>query len=158
MLGSTVLETAIGLIFLFLGVSLLTTAIQEFIASVTHLRALTLKAGLKSIIVDGQQGLALYQALIRHPVIAPTRVTPSYVSAEQFSTAIIHLLGGGGAVPSAVSSLRVAAQNMPDSPIKAVVASMFREGEETLDNFEQRLQHWFDQSMERVSGIYTPRA
>ena len=59
MFGSQVLETAIGLIFVFLSVSLITSAIQELIASATKLRALTLRSGLKSMFVDGKQGLAL---------------------------------------------------------------------------------------------------
>lgn len=154
MFDSRVLETAIGLIFLFLGVSLATTAIQELIASITRLRAFTLRAGLKTMLVQGKQGLAFYEALMRHPVVAPGGKSPSYISAEQFSTTVLHLLGNGEAIPLAISSIRIAATNMPDSPIKSVAQSMFREGEQDLNIFERRLQHWFDQSMDRLSGDY----
>lgn len=154
MFGSQVLETAIGLIFVFLSVSLITTAIQELIASATKLRALTLRSGLKSMLVDGKQGLVLYDKIVSHPTIAPTGPLPSYVSAQQFSGAVIDVLGGAELLPSAVNSVRIAAQNMPDGPLKPVLNSMFREGETDMEKFEARLQQWFDQSMDRVSGTY----
>lgn len=154
MFGSQVLETAIGLIFVFLSVSLITTATQELIASATKLRALTLRSGLKSMLVDGKQGQALYDKIVSHPTIAPAGPLPSYVSAQQFSGAVIDVLGGADLLPSAVSSVRIAAQNMPDGPLKPVLNSLFREGETDMEKFEARLQQWFDQSMDRVSGTY----
>src|ERR1700733_6770557 len=154
MFDSRVLDPAIGLIFLFLGVSLAATAIQEFLASVTRLRAATLRVGLKNILTQGQQGLSFYDSLMQHPVIAPRGKTPSYISAEQFSTGVIHLLGQGGGVPTAIASLRVAVNDVPNSPIKAVATSLFREEDATLEGFERRLQHWFDQSMNGLSGVY----
>jgi len=154
MFGSQVLETAIGLVFVFLSVSLITTAIQELIASATKLRALTLRSGLKSMLVNGKQGQILYDRIITHPTVAPTGPFPSYVSAQQFSGAVLDVLGGAELLPSAVSSVRIAAQNMPDSPLKPVLNSLFREGETDMDKFEARLQQWFDQSMDRVSGTY----
>ena len=154
MFGSQVLETATGLIFVFLSVSLITTALQELIASLTKLRALTLRSGLKSMLVDGKQGLTLYEKIISHPAVAPAGPLPSYVSAQQFSNALLDTLGGAALLPSAISSVRIAAQNMPDSPLKPVLISMFREGETDMSKFEARLQQWFDQSMDRVSGTY----
>jgi len=154
MFGSQVLETAIGLIFVFLSVSLITTAIQELVASLTKLRARTLRSGLKSMLVDGGQGLGLYEKIIDHPAVTPAGPLPSYISAQQFSNAVLDALGGAALLPTAVSSVRIAAQNMPDSPLKPVLISMFREGETDMSKFEGRLQLWFDQSMDRVSGNY----
>jgi hypothetical protein len=98
--------------------------------------------------------MAFYQAIIRHPVVGPANTRPSYISAQQFSTAVMDILGGAGAVPSAVSSLRIAAQNLPAGRMRTVLQSLFREGETDLAGFESRLQHWFDQSMDRLSGVY----
>lgn len=154
MFDSRVLETAIGLVFLFLGVSLMTMAIQEIIASVTKLRASTLQAGLKSMLVQGQQGLVFYRDLITHPLVAPIKGAPSYISAPQFSAAVVQLLGPGEGMPTAVASLRIAAQNLPPSPIKPVILAAFREGETDLGKFELRLQAWFNDAMDRLSGVY----
>jgi hypothetical protein len=154
MFGSHALETAIGMAFLFLGVSLIVTAIQEAVASALKLRASTLVSGLKSMMVEGQNGVEFYNSLIKHPAVTPTGGTPSYISAEQFSTAALHVLNVTGQIPAAAVSLQTAVQGMKDSPFKKVMASLLREGETGLDDFETRLQHWFDQSMDRVSGIY----
>ena len=154
MLDSRVLETAIGLVFLFLGFSLATTAIQEFLASALKLRAGTLKAGLKTMLVEADGGLDFYKKMIGHPLIAATGKKPSYVFASQFSNAAMQIIGGAQAIPSTVKSLRVAIQALPNSQFKMVLNSLLRDGETGITNFETRLQAWFDQSMDRISGVY----
>jgi len=154
MFDSRVLETGIGIAFLFLGVSLAVTAIQEFIASALKLRASALAIGLKAMLTEGEQGLDVYRKIMAHPAVTPAGDRPSYISAQQFSTAALNLLGGASRIPSAVMSLRIAAQNLPDSPFKQIVTGAFREGEDELSAVQNRLETWFDQSMDRVSGIY----
>jgi hypothetical protein len=154
MFDSRVLETAIGIVFVFLGFSLITTAIQEVLASALKLRAGTLQSGLKAMLADGNKGLDFYQQVIGHPLVAPAGTSPSYVSASQFSAAVLHVLGNAQGVPAKVDSLRIAVANLPDAPYKQVLLGLFRDGETTIAGFERRLQDWFDQSMDRVSGIY----
>ena len=154
MFDSRVLETAIGLVFLFLSLSLIATTVQEYIATVTRLRSATLFAGLRAMLVSGEQGLEFYRRLVNHPVVDSGISRPSYISAQQFSTAVLSLLGGSGQTPAAMMSLRIAAHSLPASPLKTSVISMFREGENGLVAFENRLQTWFNQSMDRVSGTY----
>jgi len=154
MLDSRVLETAIGLIFLFLGFSLATTAIQEFFASAFKLRASTLQAGLKTMLAGADGGLDFYRKVIGHPLIAAAGKSPSYVSASQFSSAAVQIISGTEIIPSSVESLQAAIRALPNSQFKTVVNSLFREGETVTTNFEGRLQTWFDQSMDRVSGVY----
>ena len=154
MFDSRVLETAIGLVFVFLGFSLITTAIQEVIASWTALRAKTLKAGLKTMLTDGQKGLDFYQRVIGHPLIAPAGASPSYIAAEQFSTSVLHVLSNADSIPAKVDGLRITVANLPDAPYRTALLGLFRDGEDDVAAFEKRLQDWFDQSMDRVSGVY----
>jgi hypothetical protein len=154
MLNSSVLETGIGLIFVFLGFSLITTSVQEFLASVLKLRAATLRTGLKTMLSDGQAGFDFFNKVFGHPIVAPAGDKPSYISAQQFSAAAISVLTGAGSLPVSVQSLRIAVQNLPDAPYKTVMLGLFREGETDIAQFETRLQVWFDQSMDRVSGTY----
>ena len=59
MLGSTVLEVAIGLTFCYGTVALIVTTVQEALASAFRLRANTLLAGIKSMLNDPSfEGLA----------------------------------------------------------------------------------------------------
>lgn len=154
MFDNPILQTAIGLIFVFLGFSLIASAVQEFIASIVGLRAITLRRGLCRILTQGQQGLDFYNKLMAHPVVAPLREKPSYISARQFSTAAMHIVTGAASAPATMASLKIAVLNLPDAPYKSVLVSLFRDGEDDFDRFEKRLQSWFDESMDRVSGIY----
>lgn len=154
MLDSQVLETAIGLIFLFLGLAMVTTAVQEFIASAVGLRANTLEAGLKQLLADGESGLAFYQKVISHPAIALSGKKPSYIAASQFSSAVLSVLSGSGVVARTPASIDILVRALPDARYKQVLLSLLREGEGDLSGFETRLQQWFDASMDRVAGIY----
>ena len=67
MFGSTMLEVIIGLVFVFSLISLLASAIQEFIARIFALRSGNLKAGIKHFLA-GEKELA--QLLDHHALIA----------------------------------------------------------------------------------------
>lgn len=154
MFDSRVLETAIGIVFVFLAFSLITTAIQEFIASAIKLRATTLQSGLKEMLTDGGKGLDFYEQVVSHPLITTAGDKPSYISSAQFSNTVIHVLSGAQGVPADIDALRIAVGNMPEAPYKTALMSLFRDGDTDLKGFETRLQNWFDHAMDRVTGIY----
>jgi hypothetical protein len=153
MFGSQILETVTGLVFMFLAVSLATTAIQELFSSVTRLRASTLRSGLKAIMTDGSKGMALFESVVSHPVVAGAGTKPSYISAQQFTSALFYTLVENPAVPQSIATLRTAIDKT-EGPMKTVLISLFRDGDQDLTSFESRLQLWFDTSMDRVSGVY----
>jgi hypothetical protein len=166
MFNSHVLETAIGMSLLFLGISLVITAIQEFATTLVGLRSRTLLSQLKSMMVQGENGLAFYNSVIAHPVVTPAGANPSYISSQQFSTAALQLMNLTAQLPAAAppavaaaqavgTQLQQAVNNLDNaSPFKKVATSLIRQGGTDLTDFETRLQNWFDQSMDRVSGIY----
>jgi hypothetical protein len=70
MLGSTILDVAIGLIFSFLAISLFTSATVEAINSFLQLRAVNLKSGIMALVNDPEfTGLA--KQLYEHALISP---------------------------------------------------------------------------------------
>lgn len=66
LLGSQILETAIGVLFVILMLSLVCTALNELIARVFDLRAKHLELGLQQLL-EGKGGL--FNEFIRHPLI-----------------------------------------------------------------------------------------
>ncbi len=52
MFGSNILETAMGLIFVYLGFSLLCSGLREWIAVVLNTRSRTLKKGILNMLKD----------------------------------------------------------------------------------------------------------
>src|ERR1700728_1641339 len=103
MFGSTVLDLAIGLIFTFLIVSLVTSAATGMGASALSWRANTLLQGVKDLLNDQQfNGLAL--AVYNHGLVNPQSsgkaagqaqlsAQPSYIDPKQFDDALIDLTG-----------------------------------------------------------------
>src|SRR5882724_11562891 len=107
MFGSSALEVAIGLVFTYLLLSLLCSAINEWIAGVFSLRARKLAAGIKSLLQD-ETGLGLAKALYSHGLIdglskksqkpddqepLKGKDGPSYIPPRTFATALMDNLG-----------------------------------------------------------------
>src|SRR5579872_6495849 len=99
MLNSTTLEVAIGLVFCYASVALVSSAIYEAIASMLKLRASSLLDGIKALINDPNfTGLA--KDLYNHALINPRAggdatdeselgAKPSYIDPRHFAEALI---------------------------------------------------------------------
>ena len=68
MLGSDTLEIAIGLIFVYLVLSLICSAINELIEGLLNARAANLERGLRELLAD-PAGTGLVKAIYEHPLI-----------------------------------------------------------------------------------------
>jgi len=114
--GLPALDVAIGLSFIFLLLSLLASAIQEFIAGIFGLRARTLERGLRNMLQGGDGSVlpggaapgpagTLVDAVYLHPLIRPLykagigigarnkgRRLPSYIAPRSFALALLDTL------------------------------------------------------------------
>jgi hypothetical protein len=101
MFGSTVLEVAVCLVFIYLLISLICTTINEWIASAINMRGKTLLRGIKNLLNDPKfQGLS--QQLYCHGLVAAiskdaadpekTNRLPSYMPARTFAIALLDIL------------------------------------------------------------------
>jgi hypothetical protein len=93
MLNSAILNAAISLAAVYIAFSLLASWIQEQLASALNWRGNMLFSGIQQVLGDAK----LRDTLYGHPAIdAPTDSSsarnPSYVSAEQFTTALVGVL------------------------------------------------------------------
>jgi hypothetical protein len=160
MLGSTVLEVAIGLSFCYGTVALIVTTVQEALASLFRLRANTLLAGIKSMLNDPAfDGLA--RAVYAHPLVNPhtdgtavdergLRSRPSYIEPAHFAIALVDSLWK---VPGDFIQLRSSIEAIPDPQLRAALLSMVSRARD-LQQFQDMLAGWFDNAMARMSGTY----
>jgi hypothetical protein len=160
MLGSTVLEVAIGLSFCYGTVALIVTTVQEALASLFRLRANTLLAGVKSMLNDPAfDGLA--RAVYAHPLVNPhtdgtavdergLRSRPSYIEPAHFAIALVDSLWK---VPGDFIQLRSSIEAIPDPQLRAALLSMVSRARD-LQQFQDMLAGWFDNAMARMSGTY----
>lgn len=163
MLGSTVLEVAIGLTFCYGTVALIVSTLQEALAAAFRLRANTLLAGVKSMLNDPSfDGLA--RAVYLHPLVNPhadgigphertMRARPSYIDPAHFAIALVDSLWR---VPGDFVQLAGAIETIPDPQVKQVMRGLYGRARD-LQHFQDMLASWFDNAMARMSGAYKRR-
>ena len=86
MFSSTYLDVAIGLIFIFLLLSLLVTTVNEIIAGALKFRAQMLRKGIYYMLSD-KNGKAIASRVFNHPLVnnpIDPSITPSYIGAKNF--------------------------------------------------------------------------
>jgi hypothetical protein len=106
MFGSSTIEVAIGVIFIYLLLSLISTSISEMIASILRKRSDHLLQGVKNLLND-QEFTGIAQQLYMHGLVQsiskeaanPSRanIFPSYMSSNTFATALLDILASRGA-------------------------------------------------------------
>jgi hypothetical protein len=90
-----------------------------------------------------------------HPLMRNVPTTlPSYVPARNFSLALLETLRDGSKTPLFSQAERTVAA-LPEGDLKKTLSLFLEDAGGDLDAFRAHLEHWFDDAMDRVSGIYT---
>lgn len=134
-----ILDVAIGLIFVYLVLSLAVTAANEFFAAAFKRRAVTLRLGVLNLLNDD-----LTKRVYEHPLIRSLyrpKSLPSYIPSRSFAIALLDSLD---------------ATDQP-SIARDAVAILKRETGGDVDKLRQAVEEWFNDSMERVAGWYKRR-
>lgn len=81
---------------------------------------------------------------------------PSYVPSSSFATALIETLREGhDETLAAASQITRGIALLPDnSPVKRVLQGFIVEARGDIDTFRTRVQTWYDDCMDRASGVY----
>jgi hypothetical protein len=175
MFGSAILDIAIGLIFVYLLLSLVCSAAKEMIEGLMRHRASDLENAMTDLL-----GKALADNVYAHGLItAMSKGTtkPSYIPAQTFALALMDTLSpatatapGGAqnalteAIPAATPmapspGLRVgaAAVAIPLTQQKALLSLIDSAGPDAV-KLRENIETWFNGAMDRVTGIYKRRA
>jgi hypothetical protein len=169
------LEVAIGLVFVYLVLSLLCSAIAEALEHYLRYRADYLRQGIQKLLFDGDT--TLLSNLYEHPLIKSlyTRSKlerlgrakgPSYIPSRRFVLALLDLVNArtapanGTPSQNPVAELRAALeadQTLP-RPLVQALRTLIDDAGDDLEKVKVNVQEWFDDSMERVAGWYKRRA
>ena len=163
--NSTILEVVIGLIFVYLLLSIMCTAANEWVAALTKRRGQTLKRGLGQLLagqpIQGAQAPnALIQAFYEHPLIKSMihdKNHPNYLSPRNFSATLTDIITGEQQGRLAFNDLLAAVNALPDGEVKRSLAALLRRSDEDLDAARAAIEGWFNDAMDRVSGWYKRR-
>ncbi len=157
MFGSDILELAIGLMFVYLILSLICSTINEMVMNFSRARATTLESGLKELL-NSPQVPELLSKFYHHPLIFPlfkggynpdnSDNLPAYIPSKAFALAMLDIArqtpqgtNTDGSKPDALYALRL----LIDSAGGDVCAA------------RRNIEHWYDASMDRVSSWYKKR-
>lgn len=173
-LGSPVIDIAIGLSFVFFLLSVIASAIGEFFAGVVNLRGKTLLKGIEGMIGDEE----IARKVFEHPLVrtngkkstkAQTKADPklrapvaellkrerkpSYVSAENFALALLQV-AKENPQKTTKKGEKAPGQFLWEQLKALRVSGRGRE----LETDRKKVEKWFEDSMDRVSGWYKRRA
>ena len=173
MFGSVILDVAVGLILTYLLFSLVSTSIREWLAGALKTRSTTLEKGMCELLGDGQLVADFYN----HPLInslyrggdyaaaKKSRRLPSYIPSRSFSTALLDMIvrgrdttsglqSGSEARVVTIESVRAQISRIQNPRVQRAVLTAIDSANGDLSVAQQNLEHWFDSTMDRVSGWY----
>jgi hypothetical protein len=161
--GSTILDVVLGIIFSFLVISLVTSAVTETIASAMSWRANTLLEGVKQLLNDPQcNGLAL--KIYNHAAVnarsngsavsqSDLSAKPSYIDPKQFADALMDV---AQLVPgTTVQELQTQIDNaVPDPQLNKLLKGIVVRAGGDINCVRDEIGAWFNAGMDRVAGAY----
>ena len=157
MFGSTIIDVAIGLIFVYFLLSMVASHINEIVASILQWRARDLEAGIRSMLADPE----LADKVWNHPLIrglaGQEGRSPSYIPANTFALALFDAILPGGNDPTAMGGLRKQIALMPEGSVRQALLTMIDQANGDMIKARSGIESWFNAGMDRVTGIYRRR-
>ena len=168
---SVALDVGIGLVLMYLLLSLLVTAINELVAQFGSIRAKHLKSALRRMLdlkanAEDPDNLSLFDAVVNSSTLqiagavsktkwSGASALPSYVSRETFLAAIREAIPRLDKQGTPGGDLRSLVDALPDkSRLKGALTAAIGDAATTASEVEKRVGDWFDGTMERASGAY----
>jgi|ERR1039458_910333 hypothetical protein len=163
MFNSTILDIAIGLAFTYLLLALICTTINEWIAGVLKTRGKMLVQGLAGLLKEQSIGstnlLAAFQA---HPLIAALQSKPgsppSYIASRTFALTVMDLITPQQPGPITFADLQTGINNLPPGCVRSALLAIIQNVRGDVGVAQARIEDWFNDAMDRVSGWYTRRS
>jgi len=150
---NAVIDVGIGIVLMYLLLSLLCTIINEVAAQVVSLRARVLATGLKNLIDDPN----LLTAFKDHGLIAGqtdmAHGRPSYLAGRTVALALIDCLDSNKPV-ALVSEVVTAASSLPPSNVRDAILTAATAAGTDIEKLRTSMAQWFDDSMDRLSGVF----
>lgn len=180
MMGSTILEVVIGVVFVLIIFSTICAALREAIEAIVKTRAAYLEKGIRELLNDPHaSGMA--RQLFNHPLIHGLflgeynpihanigmaarilgRNLPSYIPSKNFASALVDIAAHGtidaasantGAV--SVASIRTTLGQIDNPAVRRVILNAVDLAGDDVNKVIANVEAWFDSGMDRVSGWY----
>jgi hypothetical protein len=163
MFSSTVLEVAIGLVFCYASVALITSSIYEAIASQLNFRSNTLFTGIQHLLnATHKENQNLLLGIYNHALASPLgdgkaatieelKHKPSYIDSSHFASALLETIQSA---PANFAKLSTDINAIENEQIRQLLRGMYDSSAGEIEHLHTALANWFDAGMDRVSGAY----
>ena len=163
MLDFAAVQVALGLIFVYLVLALVCSALNEAISTAWRWRARFLREGIANMLDpdDPAKGAEYAKELYAHPVvnsmIRPNTPKgkprhPSYLPARVFATALLDIDRKG-----AERTVKQQIDAVPSPQTREALQALWADSGGRQDLFRHAVEAWYDDAMDRVSGWYRRR-
>ena len=161
MFDHPIIDVGLGLIFFYVVLSLVASAVQEWIASLCALRSKNLQKGVQNLIGDEYA-----QKVYEHPLVknlSKDKKLPSYIAPETLSGVLLEVIAkesnGKSYVAHTADEAKALVGNISqDHPLKEILVALIDDSEDAATALKDRLAGWFDEGMSRVAGWYKRQA
>jgi hypothetical protein len=170
MFGSEILEVAIGLVFVYLLLSMICSVFNEWISRMVAMRSRDLEGGIRNLL----QKEDLVYEVYKHPLVKgfyrqglfdrwlKREGKPSYIPARTFALALLDIVAPADpdAKPKEFDQVRDAAakSTLLGEEMRKTVLALMDETVNDLKKARQNIENWFDDAMDQVSGWYKRKA
>lgn len=153
-MNNAAFDVAIGLVMMYLLLSLLCTIINEFISAIAGLRSRTLMQAIGKIIDSPDLHADFYKhGLIDTGKLVNGSISLPYLSSQNFAMAIIDSLDTKKTMPQ-FSDIENSVKDMPDSNIRDTLLINLMLSGGNVEKLRDNIANWFDRIMDHVSDVY----
>lgn len=167
--GLELLDIAISLVFLYLLLSLICSALAEYVEALLKKRSTNLLQGIKAmfndpegdILVEKLYNNAYIFSLFRGEYNAATpnpKNLPSYIPASNFVSALLGVLVPDAEGNDDFDKLKQSIDSIPSEKVRKTLSEIVTSASGNMDKARANLEDWYDSSMERVGGWYKRHA
>lgn len=160
MFGGTLLDVLIGVVFVYLFLSLIGTVATEIISNLLKMRSKNLEQWVRNVLEDpqGSPGKNLSALLYAHPLVKGLMQDgrkPSYIPTRTFSLALLDVIAPIDPQKGSrtLGELRDSINELPEELKKTMLVHLDA-AQNDLNAVRENIEKWFDDSMERVAGWY----
>ena len=177
--ASPILDVAVGLIFVFLLIALISSQVGDRISSWLRWRSKELENGIRNFIV-GTQHTNLFDEFYNHPLVRSlvpedttgTRVlekTPlkvlvhptqsaSSIPASVFALALFDMLVPNASGQTTFGQLQASVTTLPpNTPMRAPLLALVNTADGKIETFRKNVEGWFDDTINKTTQIYQKR-
>ncbi|MFL5728795.1 MAG: hypothetical protein ACJ75J_04835 [Cytophagaceae bacterium] len=161
MFGFGVFDIAIGLLLVYLILSLIATSINEAFMSAFSFRGSQLHSAIK-IMLNDPDSAGLAEKFYLHPIIRKLSEEgrtnrPSYISRDHYSKVLMDILSSDPAKPYSFSDIQSNIAKLSEGETKDLLLTLVKDAMGDEMKLKSRFEEWYTEMMDRTTGWYKRR-